>query len=66
MFVQSLVVQRRIDGEHRVLRGRTFTVSDARGSVSIPLASGADFARCLVESFDLDLPDAGALWERAG
>lgn len=65
VFVTGPVVQRRIDGEHRVLRGRTYTVSDAAGSRSMSLATPADFARCLADAFGFDVPDAAALWERA-
>lgn len=64
VFVQSPVIQRRIDGEHRVLRGRTLTVSDAAGTRSMALATAAEFAACMADQFDLDVPDADALWAR--
>lgn len=64
VFVQSPVIQRRIDGEHRVLRGRTYTVSDAAETRSTALASAAEFAACIADRFDLDVPDADALWAR--
>lgn len=64
IFVQSLVVQQRKGGAHRVLRGRTFSVTDAQGTHSHAIGSAGELAALLQETFNLVLPEPEAIWDR--
>ncbi|HEY4341932.1 MAG TPA: arylamine N-acetyltransferase [Steroidobacteraceae bacterium] len=61
-FTQNLVVQRRALDSHLSLRGRVLASMGARG-VDKRLLNGADeLVTTLRDSFDLDVPEAAALW----
>jgi len=63
-FVLNLVVERRTADAHRILRGRVLSEKTA-GSVSERRLDSADeLVRTLHEVFDLEVPEAGALWPR--
>jgi N-hydroxyarylamine O-acetyltransferase len=61
-FVQNLVVQRRTGDTHLSLRGRVLTTLRKTGEEKIKLASVDEFVAALRDRFDLDVPEAAALW----
>ncbi len=63
-FVQNLVVQRHFDGGLAMLRGRV--LKHIRGDeVRETLVESADeLVAVLLREFDLDVPEAGALWPK--
>jgi len=63
-FVLNLVVQRRYRGQHRILRGRVFTVAKAGSMESITVDSPEALISMLANEFRLDVPDAVTLWPR--
>ncbi len=63
-FVLNLVVQRRLPGEHRTLRGRVMTVVSAAGVKKSLVGSADELIGILRDAFGLDLPQAGDLWPR--
>lgn len=62
VFVQNLVAQRRLDGEHRVLRGRVFTRATAAGSEQRVLASAEELLTVLAGEFGIEEPAIADLW----
>lgn len=63
-FVLNAVVQMWRDGGHHTLRGRRFLRRDKDGERRRVIEDAADFVETLRRDFDLDLPEAGALWDR--
>jgi N-hydroxyarylamine O-acetyltransferase len=61
-FVGNLVAQRRLGGEHLVLRGRVFTALSPGGSSRRLLADGGELVDVLRARFDLDVPEIAAKW----
>ncbi len=63
-FVQNAVVQRWREDAHLSLRGRRFVRHAADGVSSRLIDDAADYVETLRREFDLDLPEAGGLWDR--
>lgn len=63
LFVQNLVIQRRLDDVHLMLRGKVFTRTDRQGGKVRELGSAAELVEVLRDAFALDLPEAGSLWQ---
>lgn len=63
-FVQTAVVQRWRNGEHLSLRGRVFQRIGVKGKHVDILEDEAAFLRVLRDEFNLDLPQAAALWPK--
>ncbi|HEX4382976.1 MAG TPA: arylamine N-acetyltransferase [Myxococcales bacterium] len=61
-FVQNLVVQRRTLETHLSLRGRVLTTLTAAGATKAVLRSAEELVATLRDRFDLDVPEAAALW----
>jgi N-hydroxyarylamine O-acetyltransferase len=59
---ENLVVQRRTGDTHLSLRGRVLTTVRKTGEEKIKLASVDEFVAALRDRFDLDVPEAAALW----
>ena len=62
LFVQNLVVQRRLGDVHLMLRGKVFTRTANTGSTVRELSSGEELVQVLRREFDLDLPQTADLW----
>ncbi len=63
-FVLNLVAQRRSRGQHRILRGRVFTVAKAGSMESTTVDSPEALVSILANEFRLDVPDVVRLWPR--
>ncbi|WP_133162324.1 arylamine N-acetyltransferase family protein [Hyphococcus luteus] len=63
-FVQNAVVQRWREGEHLCLRGRVLLRHAPAQTTTEMLESEDAFMRLLKDKFDLDLPEAAALWPK--
>jgi N-hydroxyarylamine O-acetyltransferase len=61
-FVQNLVVQRRTVDTHVSLRGRVLTTLQSGREDKQLLSSPDELVVTLRERFDLDVPEAAALW----
>jgi N-hydroxyarylamine O-acetyltransferase len=61
-FTQNLVVQRRSVDTHLSLRGRMLVTTHAMRIGKRMLGSAEELVAVLRESFDLDVPEAAALW----
>ena len=61
-FVQNLVAQRRVGESHVSLRGRVVTVTNAVREDKVMLHSPAELVDVLRDAFELDVPEAAALW----
>ena len=62
VFVQNLVAQRRLNGEHRVLRGRVFTRAGATGTEQRVLADADELLAVLAGEFGIEEPAIADLW----
>jgi N-hydroxyarylamine O-acetyltransferase len=62
VFVQNLVAQRRTGEAHISLRGRVFTRLESGTEERRLLQSGAELVDVLKDEFDIDEPEAVALW----
>lgn len=62
VFVQNLVAQRRLNGEHRVLRGRVFTRATAAGAEQHVLAGADELLAVLAGEFGIEEPAIADLW----
>ena len=63
-FVLNLVAQRRSRDQHRMLRGRVFSIAEAGSIVSTTVESSEALVSILVNEFRLDVPDVVSLWPR--
>jgi len=63
-FVLNLVAQRRSRDQHRMLRGRVFSIAKAGGIESTTADSPEALVSILVNEFRLDVPDVVSLWPR--
>ena len=63
-FVLNLVAQRRSRDQHRMLRGRVFSITKAGDIESTTVDSPEALASILVNEFRLDVPDVVSLWPR--
>ncbi len=61
-FVQNLLVQRRDDDKHLALRGRVLMTQQGTAAEKRVLSSADQLVATLREEFDLDMPEAAALW----
>jgi N-hydroxyarylamine O-acetyltransferase len=62
IFVQNLLVQRRDGDKHLALRGRVLMTRQGADADKRVLGSADELVATLRETFDLDMPDAAALW----
>jgi N-hydroxyarylamine O-acetyltransferase len=62
IFVQNLVVQRRLPEGHIMLRGKVLTETGHGGQRVRELGSGAELEAVLRDTFALDVPEAAGLW----
>lgn len=62
VFVQNLAVQLRRPRGHTMLRGKILTETRVDGSETRELASAEELVATLRDRFDLDVPEAAALW----
>jgi len=63
-FVLNLVVQLRTPNRHLSLRGRVLQVGTVNGIETEVLTSAKELQATLIDIFDLDVPEARALWPR--
>jgi N-hydroxyarylamine O-acetyltransferase len=63
-FVQNLTAQRHRPGGILVLRGRSFKRVRPDGADERLIGSAEDLVEVLAREFDLDVPEAAALWPR--
>jgi N-hydroxyarylamine O-acetyltransferase len=61
-FVENLVVQRRSGDAHLSLRGRVLTTLGSSAAEKTLLNSASELVSTLRDRFDLDVPEAAALW----
>lgn len=61
-FVQNLVAQTRTRDQHRVLRGRVFTVTAPGSRESRLLDNSQELVEILATEFDLRVPEIAGLW----
>jgi N-hydroxyarylamine O-acetyltransferase len=61
-FRRNLVVQRRFEDRHVILRGRVKRTIDGAGCRTEQLENAAALVTCLRDDFNLDLPEAASLW----
>jgi N-hydroxyarylamine O-acetyltransferase len=64
IFVQNLVVQRRLDDRHLTLRGRVLLERGTGGETRHLIGDAAEFVTVLRERFGLDMPETAALWDK--
>lgn len=62
--MHNLVVQKRGEGVHWVLRGRVFTVHGAGGSSRHTIDSLTEFDRVLQDTFDIECPELDRVWQQ--
>lgn len=63
-FVQNLVAQRHTAEGHAILRGRTMSRVTPSGTTERIIADAGDLVATLRDVFDLDVPEAAALWPK--
>jgi N-hydroxyarylamine O-acetyltransferase len=63
-FVLNAIAQRHAPGEIRLLRGRVFRRVRPQGHDEQVIGSADEFVALLRHEYDLDLPEAAALWPR--
>lgn len=64
IFVQNLVVQRRLPEGHLMLRGKVLTRTGPGTSERRELGSADELVAVLRDDFGLDVPDVASLWPR--
>ena len=62
VFVQNLVAQRRVPGEHRVLRGRVFTRVTVAGTAQQTIADADELLEVLASEFGIEEPAIAVTW----
>lgn len=63
-FVQNLVAQIRLPGEHKTIRGKVFSHATADGIETRTLTSPDELVDVLRDVFHLDVPEVADLWPR--
>jgi len=63
-FVQNLVAQIRLPGQHKTLRGKVFSLATANGIETTILSSADELFAVLRDEFRLDVPAVRDLWPR--
>lgn len=64
IFVMTAIAQRHMPGEIRLLRGRLFRRVTLDGKADHLIDSADEFVGLLGREFELDLPEAAAIWDR--
>jgi N-hydroxyarylamine O-acetyltransferase len=63
-FVQNAVCQRYVDGELRILRGRTLKIVRGPDAEKRTIASEEDYQSVLTDAFGIELPQSSVLWRK--